>query len=128
MTDLFAFCPTAPDWRVPWDEMDREYPFVRALAGCPQDPVHHAEGDVWIHTRMVCQALAGLPAWRELPHQEREIVFAAALLHDVAKPECTRTEPGGRISSRGHSRRGAILARQLLWRMDTPFALREQVV
>ena len=33
MTDLFAFCPTAPDWRVPWDEMDREYPFVRALAG-----------------------------------------------------------------------------------------------
>jgi len=126
MTDLFAFCPTAPDWRVPWDEMDREYPFIRALAGCPQDPVYHAEGDVWIHTHMVCQELAALHAWRGLPEDERRLLFAAAVLHDVAKPECTRILDG-RISSRGHSRRGAIMARNLLWRMHVPFAEREQV-
>ena len=54
-------------------------------------------------------------------------VFAAALLHDVAKPACTRTDPDGRITSRGHSRRGSILARQILWRLGVPFALREQV-
>jgi predicted kinase len=127
MTDLFSFCPTAPDWRVPWDEMDRGYPFVRALAGCPQDPVHHAEGDVWIHTSMVCRELVALPAWRALPEDERRILFAAAVLHDVAKPECTRVDEDGRISSRGHSRRGAIVARNLLWRMHAPFAQREQV-
>jgi putative nucleotidyltransferase with HDIG domain len=76
---------------------------------------------------MVCEALAALPAWRELPDEERRIVFVAALLHDVGKPDCTRTEPDGRISSRGHSRRGAILARQILWHLRVPFALRERV-
>jgi putative nucleotidyltransferase with HDIG domain len=76
---------------------------------------------------MVCEALAALPAWRGLPDEERRIVFAAALLHDVGKPDCTRVEPDGRIHSRGHSRRGAILARQILWRLRVPFAVRERV-
>jgi predicted kinase len=127
VTDLLNYCPTGPDWRLPWDEMDREYPFVRALAGCPQDPIHHAEGDVWIHTRMVCRELIALPAWQALPELERRIVFAAAVLHDVAKPECTRRDEDGRITARGHSRRGAIMARNLLWRMGVPFGIREQV-
>jgi predicted kinase len=126
VSDPFGFVPTPPDYHVNWDEMDRRCEYVRALAGCPQDPVHHAEGDVWIHTRMVCEALASLPSWRELPDEERAVVFAAAVLHDVAKPQCTRVEDG-RISSRGHSRRGSIFARQLLWRAGIPFARREQV-
>jgi predicted kinase len=126
MTTPFDYCPGPPNWRLPWDEMDREYAWVRAMAGCPQDPVYHAEGDVWVHTRMVCEELIGLDAWRALPADERQVLFAAAVLHDVAKPECTREE-GGRISSRGHSRRGAILARNLLWHMGVPFAQREQV-
>src|SRR5207237_10107737 len=100
--------------------MDREYPFVRALASCPQDPIHHAEGDVWVHTRMVCEELIALPAWRALPEAERRLVFAAAVLHDVAKPECTRTGDDGRISARGHSRRGSVMARGILWRMGVP--------
>ncbi len=29
------------------------------MEGCPQDAVHHAEGDVRIHTRMVVEALSG---------------------------------------------------------------------
>src|SRR5205085_1783361 len=66
-------------------------------------------------------------AWRALPESERQSVFAAALVHDVAKPACTRRDPDGRISSRGHSRRGAILARQILWRLGVPFAVREQI-
>ncbi len=127
MSDRLPPCPQPPDWRVAWDELDRRYPWIRNLSGCPQHPVHHAEGDVWIHTRMVCEALASLPAWRDLPDEERRIVFAAALLHDVAKPDCTRTEPDGRIHARGHSRRGAILARQILWRLHVPFIVREQV-
>jgi predicted kinase len=44
----------------------------------------------------------------------------------VAKPDCTRVEDG-RITSRGHSKRGAIRARALLWGMNFPFAAREQV-
>jgi predicted kinase len=127
VSDLLGLCPAAPDWRVSWDELDRQYPWVRGLAGCPQDPRHHAEGDVWIHTRMVCEELAALPGWRALCAEDRRVLFAAAVLHDVAKPECTRAEPDGRITARGHSRRGSILARGLLWRMGMPFVLRERV-
>jgi putative nucleotidyltransferase with HDIG domain len=112
---------------VDWDYYDANYPWIRRLAGCPQDPIHHAEGDVWVHTRMVCEALAALPAWRALHDVDRRTLFAAALLHDAGKPDCTRVEPDGRISSRGHSRRGAILARQILWRMEVPFAPREEI-
>ncbi len=123
----FPPCPQPPAWEVDWQALDGAYPWIRNLAGCPQDPVHHAEGDVWIHTRMVCEALAALTAWRELPEDERKVLFAAALLHDVAKPDCTRTDPDGRIHSRGHSRRGSIMARRILWRLGAPFGPREQV-
>jgi hypothetical protein len=61
-----------------------------------------------------------------LPQAEREILFAAALLHDVAKPACTREE-AGRITSRGHSLRGAIDSRGILWELDGPFQAREMV-
>ncbi|HEV3146410.1 MAG TPA: AAA family ATPase [Gemmataceae bacterium] len=106
---------------------DGMYPWIRNLHGCPQDMARHAEGDVWTHVRMVCEAITGLDAWRALPEIERRILFTAALLHDVAKPACLRTEQDGRISARGHSWRGAIMARRILWRMNLPFAWREQV-
>ncbi len=127
MFDPFPPCPQPPDWRVDWETIDATYPWVRNLQGCPQDPVRHAEGDVWTHARMVCEAMAGLDAWRALPEIERKILFSSALLHDVAKPACLRTEADGRISSRGHSWRGAIMARRILWRMNLPFQYREQV-
>ncbi len=120
-------CPDEPTFRVDWVALDAEHTWVRAMRGCAQNPVHHAEGDVWIHTRMVCDAMAELPAWRALPAREREITFAGALLHDVAKPECTRVDADGVITSRGHSARGAIRARQLLWRTGADFGAREAV-
>jgi predicted kinase len=125
--DPFPTCPRAPDWRVDWETYDAAFPWVRNLRGCPQDPARHAEGDVWTHVQMVCEAMAALEAWRVLPEHERKILFSAALLHDVAKPACLRTEADGRISSRGHSWRGAIMARRILWRMNVPFAAREQI-
>jgi predicted kinase len=75
---------------------------------------------------MVCEALAAMEEFRVLPQAEREILFAAALLHDVAKPACTRVE-AGRITSRGHSLRGAIDSRGILWELDGPFQAREMV-
>ena len=121
-----SWLPRPPAYSVDWEQVGREFPAVGRLAGCPQDAVHHAEGDVLVHTRMVVEALASMPAWRALPEAEREIVFTAALLHDVAKPACTRVEDG-RVTSRGHSKRGAVMARSLLWGMDAPMEAREQV-
>lgn len=127
MNDLFSYCPGPPDYRLRWEDLRAAYDWLRALDGCPQDPAHHAEGDVGTHTRMVCEELLALPAWRALGEQDRQALFAAAVLHDLAKPECTRIEDDGRVTSRGHSARGAIRARGLLWRQRAPFGLREQV-
>jgi hypothetical protein len=55
------------------------------------------------------------------------VLFAAALLHDVGKPDRTRLEADGRITSRGHALRGSILARRRLWSLGVPFGVREQV-
>ncbi len=123
-----CFCPTPPDWRVDWTAIDEAVPEIRALRGCPQNPRYHAEGDVWVHTRMVCEALAALPAFRALPEAARDVVFQAALLHDIGKPACTRRQSDGRITSHGHARRGAQMARILLWRTGMSFHAREDIV
>jgi predicted kinase len=81
-----------------------------------------------VHTRLVCKALVRDPAWRALPAAEREVLFAAAVLHDVGKPETTTLEADGRITSRGHARAGALRARRLLWEFGVPFVAREAVV
>jgi predicted kinase len=122
----FPFTPQPPDWRLDWDALRDEFHFAGDMEECPQDPVYHAEGDVWIHTRMVCESLIENRRWRELAPAEREIVFTASLLHDVAKPATTREE-NGRITSRGHSKRGEIMTREMLWRRGAQFQSREQI-
>jgi predicted kinase len=119
--------PDSPDFHVPWEDLDRAFAWIRRMRDVPQDPVHHAEGDVWTHTRMVCAAIASSPTWRGWGSEARRVGWLAALLHDVAKPDCTRIDDDGRISSRGHSVRGAILARRILWEAGVPFAAREAV-
>lgn len=119
--------PAPPSFVVDWDALHARFEWVRALRGCAQDPVHHAEGDVWIHTRMVLESLAAMPRFRALDAPDRFVAFAAALLHDVAKPECTRTDEHGRLTARGHSARGAIRARRILWELGVPPELRERV-
>lgn len=121
------FIPEGPDWTVPWDALERAMPWLAAMRGVPQDPIHHAEGDVWIHTRMVCEALVAMPAWRALAPALRERLFVAALLHDVAKPRCTVVEADGRVRSPGHSPAGAIMAREILWQLGWPASRREPV-
>ena len=125
-------CPAPPTWSVDWPAILAAYPWLRSLDGVPQSPVHHAEGDVLIHTRLVAEALAAMPAWRALPDTERAVLFAAALLHDIGKPGCTQVEPDGHISTRGHARAGASSTRHRLWTreglgVETPFAVRETI-
>lgn len=126
MTRSTFATPTPPEWRVDWDELVAPYGWLEPMKGCPQDAIFHAEGDVWTHVRMVCEAMAGLEEWRAMGERERDVLFAATLLHDVAKPVCTRVEEG-RITSRGHSARGAIQARRILWELGVEFAERELV-
>lgn len=112
--------------------LESSYPWLRDLAGCPQNPVHHAEGDVLIHTRMVAEALIADPAWIAADPVTRSVLFAAALLHDVAKPASTRVEAGLIVSPR-HALLGARMAQDLLYQRwasedPVPFAIRRQIV
>ncbi|CAA9533223.1 MAG: hypothetical protein AVDCRST_MAG85-3862 [uncultured Solirubrobacteraceae bacterium] len=99
---------------------------LAAMAACPQDPLHHGEGDVLVHTQMVCDELVAGAEWRSLPVEGREELWLAAVLHDCGKPQTTREEDG-RLRAPGHARAGAILARRLLWQAGVPWAARERV-
>jgi putative nucleotidyltransferase with HDIG domain len=112
-----------------WDQLHDQLDWVRDMEDVPQDPVHHAEGNVAIHTRMVLEALQQLEGYKKLSAQEQEVLWAAALLHDVEKRSTTVHEADGSITSKGHSKKGAFTARQLLYtQYPTPFLIREQIV
>lgn len=84
------------------------------LHGSPQDPQWHAEGDVAVHTRMVVEALVAQPSFYKLSPFVMGLLYRAALLHDIGKPSCTQVEDG-HIRNHGHSRKGAVLARGVLY-------------
>lgn len=93
------FMPSAPDWELDWQAVTEAYGWVRAMRGSTQDPVHHAEGDVWIHTRMVVEALVGNAEWRSATYEDKLVTFAAACLHDVMKPATREVAPDGQVKN-----------------------------
>lgn len=135
VNDILALVPDAPDWVIDWVKIEtsalRDH--VDEMRHTPQSVRWHAEGDVWTHTRMVCESLASMPEYRYLPQTHRQILFLAALLHDVGKPMTTRQE-GNDWGAPSHSSKGALLARYILWKefgmCGTPElqAMREAVV
>lgn len=112
------------DWRACCEAIEA----LRALDSTPQDPVHHAEGDVGTHTRWVIECLREDAYFQQASEDRQWVMFMAALLHDIAKPATTVVdEATGRIRQPGHSRRGAVDARVLLWLGGCPWELREAV-
>ncbi|MFJ2548643.1 AAA family ATPase [Pseudomonas sp. NPDC087612] len=127
MNTLRALMP-GPGRAVDYPALLEAIPSLRALAATPQDPVYHQEGDVWTHTMMVVDALLADPAYQRATPEQQFVLFYAAVLHDIAKPSCTVIdEVTGKIGQPGHSRRGAVDARILLWQAGTPFELRESI-
>lgn len=104
------------------------FPQLELAKTTPQEFRYHQEGDVWTHTKMVVNALVEMADYQRLTRSDQEVVFLAALLHDVAK--CSTTvidETTGVIGQPGHSKKGAIDARIALWDAGMPFGQREQV-
>jgi predicted kinase len=112
-----------------WDHLRNQFDWVGDMDHVPQDPVHHAEGNVAIHTRMVLEALQQLEGFKNLPVQQQEILWAAALLHDVEKRSTTVHEADESITSNGHSKKGAMTSRFILYAQQrAPYTIREQIV
>lgn len=124
---MAALVPHAAGDDVDWAACLQAFPQLELARATPQDPVFHAEGDVWTHTQMVVRELLEDGDYARLAPAERETVFLAALLHDVAKCSTTQVDGHGRISQPGHSRKGALDARLMLWEAGAPVAQREAI-
>lgn len=112
----------ALQWLREWGALDPE---LHALEGCPQDPEHHPEGDVWTHTILTLNAAARLSA--ELAAPEALIVRLGALLHDLGKPSTTRLEES-RWRALGHEKAGVEPASAWLGRLTFPQSTVESVL
>ncbi|MCP4133123.1 MAG: AAA family ATPase [bacterium] len=114
-----------------WDMYTELFQWIRDMKEIPQNPKYHAEGNVWIHTRMVLEQLIVMEAWQALPSEERAIVFLAALIHDVGKIPTTKEGEDGQIESPRHTVVGERMAREILWKgipEPVPFPIREKIV
>jgi tRNA nucleotidyltransferase (CCA-adding enzyme) len=95
--------------------IDRLFPELRALIGCPQEPEWHPEGDVWIHTLMVIdQARRRID---DLDHPRQATVMLGAVCHDLGKPPTTAFSDG-RIRSIDHEQAGVAPASTLMDRLN----------
>ncbi|MDW9481140.1 AAA family ATPase [Sinorhizobium meliloti] len=110
-----------------WDDLCAEFDILLPLAGCRQDERHHGEILVSTHTQMVIAELLKDPEYIALDDETRFLMFWTAVFHDSGKPERTKTEEDGSITSRGHSRAGASIARREMMVAGMPYAMREHM-
>ena len=111
-----------------WSALESQFSWVADMKNVLQHKLHHAEGDISIHTQMVLDELQKLPGYQSLDDQDKEILWTAALLHDVEKRSTSVNEGNGNISANGHARRGEYSARTILYRdIPTPFIVREKI-
>ena len=83
------------------------FPELQALAGCPQEPEWHPEGDVWVHTlQVIDQARTRID---DLPRPQQIAVMLGAVCHDLGKP-ATTAFIDGRIRSIDHEEQGVAPA------------------
>ena len=85
-------------------------PEIAALKGVPQPPQYHPEGDVWVHTRMMLEAI---------PAGASRTLAWGVLLHDVGKPATFRpaAATGDRIRFDGHAQVGVRIAADICKRL-----------
>ena len=89
--------------------------FEKRMRHTRQSPVWHAEGDVYSHTMMVCEALKNLPEYRQLSERQQHILCIAALLHDVGKIP-TSSFIDGEWMAPHHAPTGSRIVREVLWK------------
>ena len=111
------------------DVVARLFPELQALAGCPQEPDWHPEGDVWVHTlQVVDQARLRID---DLPRPQQLAIMLGAVCHDFGKPATTAVLDG-RIRSIDHEEQGVAPTLAFLDRLNVHaidgYDVRRQVV
>ena len=107
------------------------FPEIGRLAGVPQDPHWHPEGDVGTHTMFVVDAAARIADREHVTGDDRAVLIFAALCHDFAKATTTmlrEREGKMRWTSWGHEADGGPMARAFLERIGIKSAIVDRAV
>ena len=129
MKQIAACIPASPEDEIPWKRIRQLIPasVFAGMKATMQDSVYHGEGDVFVHTQMVCHELTRAPAFYELSAMQQNELFLAALLHDIGKVKNTRLEDTNLVSP-NHAAAGSQIARTLLWQEYGLCGSKEMVV
>lgn len=114
---------------IPWHHVEQHLDVAcfSEMKKTRQNPTFHGEGDVYAHTRMVCQELIRDPAFHMLPVRQKCELFLAAILHDVGKVKTTRLEDENWVSPH-HASTGSQMIRQSLWQDHGLCGTQEKIV
>jgi len=128
---MWRFPKYQVDTELNWDDLANSYNWIADMKGVQQDPIWHAEGDVYVHTKMVTEELIKLQNFDSLSEQDKHIILSSALFHDIEKRSTTSEEEIEgqiRIVSPRHAKKGEFTTRQILYTdINTPFQVREQI-
>lgn len=103
------------------------FPEIKILEMVNQNPKYHGEGNVFIHTKNVCDAIKSMKEWETLSYQDKQVLYLAGLFHDIGKKVCTKKEDGEIVSPK-HAVKGAKIFRELAYKKyNMNFILREKV-
>jgi len=85
-------------------------PEIAAMKGVAQPPQFHPEGDVWVHTCLMLEAI---------PAESSPTLAWGVLLHDVGKPPTYKpaSETGDRIHFDGHAELGVRMTEAICARL-----------
>lgn len=86
---------------------------LEKMAATEQNPRYHREGSVLAHTAYVLRQFEALQSRFELSDKEKQILYWAAILHDVGKTVTTVFEQD-RWRSPGHEKAGLPFAQNIL--------------
>lgn len=89
------------------------------LIDLKQDPTWHPEGDVFTHTKLVCQAATEIAVRENICKTDRLVLLLSALCHDMGKAITTQIIDG-KIKSPAHAIKGVDLAKNFLESIKAP--------
>lgn len=114
--EMERLIPASSETELNWEEITASLfgDFFSEMEKTEQNPRFHGEGNVCIHTQMMCKEVIKLQEFWMLDKTQRIGLFAAALLHDVGKITTTRFEDDKWVSPH-HSSTGSMMARKFLW-------------
>lgn len=98
-----------------FDKISMYFPVIEEFKKVPQNPVYHREGNVYNHTKNVCDALETIEEWNTFSEKEKGVLYIATLFHDIGKLYYTKIEDG-KIVSPKHAVKGAKRFREFVYK------------